>query len=88
MIAVRLQHKEGESFSSFRNHLMGLPEILNIFHTAGREDFLVHVAVRDSEHLRQLAMTHFLARKEVEHLETALIFEHLKKNTLPIYKKE
>ena len=41
---------------------------------AGGNDFLVHVAVGDSQRLRDFALDAFTTRKEVAHIETNLIF--------------
>lgn len=47
-----------------------------IYHLTGANDYLVHVAVRDSEHLREFVLAGFSTRPEVAHLETSLIFSH------------
>lgn len=86
MISVRLNHSL-QAFHSFRAHALSMPEVVSFFHLGGENDFLVHVAVRDAEHLRQLALTGFTERHEVARIETALIFEHLPK-ALPIYVEE
>lgn len=51
----------------------------------GRTDFLVHVAVRDADHQRSLDMDAFTSRPEVFHIETSLIFEHVRSDGLPLY---
>ena len=57
-----------------------LPEVRGAFHLAGANDYLVHVAVRDAEHLREFALSAFATRPEVAHMETSLIFSH-RRNT-------
>ena len=56
-----------------------------VYHMAGVNDFLLHVAVRDADHLRDLALTAFTTRPEVAHIETALIFEHVGARPIPCY---
>ena len=56
--------------------MLDLPEVQGLWHVSGQHDFLVQVAVRDSSHLRDLAVDQFTARPEVVQLETSLIFEH------------
>lgn len=81
MVAVRLvRHGRGE-YEAFRRHALSLPEARAVFHVAGATDFLVHVAVRDSDHLRELILAAFTARPEVAHVETSLIFEHARNTT-------
>jgi DNA-binding Lrp family transcriptional regulator len=84
MIAVRLRRHSREVVTSFREYVLALTEVRAVYHVAGADDFLVHVAVRDADHLRDLAMDAFTTRREVSHIETRLIFEHLPIRRLPI----
>jgi DNA-binding Lrp family transcriptional regulator len=84
MITVRLRRHARRDVVAFRAHLLGLPEVLAIFHVGGSYDFVVHVAVRDSNHLRDLAMDSFTARPEVGQMETHFIFEYTRSLTLPV----
>ncbi len=83
MIAVRLRRHTAGEVDGFRQHAAGMPEVLSVSHVTGANDFLVHVVVRDADHLRDLAVVGFTTLPEVEHIETALIFEHLGKRSLP-----
>ena len=85
MIGVRLKRHTREAVESFRAHALGIEEVTAVYHVTGDKDFLVQVAVRDAEHLRDLALEAFTTRREVANLETSLIFESITKNTLPIY---
>jgi DNA-binding Lrp family transcriptional regulator len=58
--------------------------VLALFHVGGSYDFVVHVVVQDSNHLRDLAMDAFTARPEVGQMETHIIFEYARSPTLPI----
>jgi len=84
MIAVRLRRHSREEVTSFREYVLGLTEVREIYHVAGADDYLVHVVVRDADHLRDLAMDAFTTRREVAHIETRLIFEHVPIRRLPI----
>lgn len=83
MIAVRLIRHFKPDVDAFRRHALGLPEVVQLYHVAGPIDFLVHVWAKNSDHLRELAMTAFTSRKEVSHIETELIFEHIRSAELP-----
>lgn len=85
MIGVRLKRHTREAVESFRAHALGIQEVIAVYHVTGDKDFLVQVAVRDAEHLRDLALEAFTTRREVANLETSLIFESATKNALPIY---
>ncbi|GAB3386891.1 Lrp/AsnC family transcriptional regulator [Lysobacter fragariae] len=85
MISVRLARHSRELVDSFHEHLLRLPEVLAFYHVAGADDFLVHVGVRGSDHLRDFALTAFTERAEVSHIETRLIFEFRRNPELPVY---
>lgn len=78
MMAVRLRQHTREQFEAFRQHALTLPEVVAVYHMAGENDFLLHVLARDAQHLRDLAIDRFITRDEVGHIETWLMFEHLR----------
>lgn len=88
LISVRLKRHYKPDVEAFRRHALELPEVVRFYHVAGPIDFLVHVWAKDSEHLRDLAMTAFTARREVSHIETELIFEHISCQELPAFLDE
>lgn len=85
MVVIRLTRHSRELVEAFRAHALSVPEVATLYHLGGANDFLLHVVVRDAEHLRELALTAFTERPEVAHIETALIFEHVAKARLPVY---
>jgi len=85
LIAVRLRQHSRNFVETFRTHVLSLHEVISLFHVAGANDFLVHVAVRDADHLRDLALDAFTSREEVAHLETSLVFEHARAPAMPLY---
>jgi DNA-binding Lrp family transcriptional regulator len=85
MIAIRLTRHSRELLETFHQHLMTLPEVMAFYHVAGADDYLVHVGVRDSNHLRDFALSAFTERPEVAHIETHLIFEFRRNPELPVY---
>ncbi len=78
MMAIRLRQHTREQFEAFRQHALSLPEVVAVYHMAGENDFLLHVLARDAQHLRDLAIDRFISRDEVGHIETWLMFEHLR----------
>jgi len=86
LIAVQLRQHSRDQVKAFWKHVMGLPEVLAVFHVAGTHDFQVHVAVRDAHHLRDLAQDAFTTRREVSHIQTSLIFEWAKGHVMPNYR--
>ena len=85
MIAVRLIRHFKPDVDAFRQHALSLPEVVQLYHVAGPIDFLIHVWARNPDHLRHLAMTAFTSREEVSHIETELIFEHIRSADVPAF---
>jgi len=83
LVFVRLARHARKPVGSFRRHCLDLAETLAVYHVAGQYDFIVHVAVRDADHLRDLTLDAFTTRAEVAQLETHLIFEHARRTLLP-----
>jgi DNA-binding Lrp family transcriptional regulator len=84
LVFVTLARHARQQVKSFRQHALSLAEAIAVYHVAGQHDFLVHVGVRDANHLRDLAMDAFTSRTEVARIETHLIFEHVPKPALPV----
>lgn len=83
LVSVRLKQHSRKHVKDFRSHALSLKEVLAVYHLSGAQDFLVHVAVRDSAHLRDLALDAFTARPEVAQIETSLLFDYTVKAGLP-----
>jgi DNA-binding Lrp family transcriptional regulator len=84
LVFVRLARHARRQVKAFRQHALSLPESIALYHVAGQHDFIVHVGVRDANHLRDLAMDAFTSRPEVARIETHLIFEHMPAPALPV----
>ena len=85
MIAVQLGRHSRDIVDRFYSHVVSLSSVVAVYHIAGRFDFLVHVAVKDANHLRDLALDSFTTRSEVEHIETSLIFQFEPQGGVPDY---
>ncbi len=77
LIAIRLVKHDRSEIDAFRAQVPHLPGVLGVFHMAGAEDYLLHVAARDAEELRQFVLDHLTGHPAVAHTETNLIFEHV-----------
>jgi len=88
MVSVRLQQHSRDMVTAFQQHVLRLPEVVAAYHVSGEDDFLIHLAVRDSDHLREIILDAFTALPEVAHVETTLIFDHVRAAALPNYRAE
>jgi len=85
MIQIRLRQHTHDNVEGFRDYLLSLPEVLSLCYLAGPPDFVIQVGVRDTNHLRELILDSITARNEVEHVDTAIIFEHAQRWVIPNY---
>ena len=83
MLAVRLRRHARTMVRGFRAHVLALPEVVAAYNVAGSEDFLVHVVVRDTEHLYDLELDAFAGRHEVDRIQSMLIFDAVRRPVLP-----
>jgi DNA-binding Lrp family transcriptional regulator len=77
MVAVRLQAGARGHLRSFVAGMARLPEVLNVFFLAGKDDFLLHVAAASTQALRNF-VEDLSASGDVAYTETSLIFEHVR----------
>ena len=61
----------------------GYHAAVNVFHMTGDTDFLVQVAVRDSNHLQELTTDTFTVWPEVGRIRTAVAFSYKQRHRLP-----
>jgi len=85
MVSVQLSSHSRSVVETFREDVRNRPEVVALYHLGGRTDFLLHVAVRDPEHLRDLILSAFTEREAVQQVETALVFEREEMDEWPIY---
>lgn len=76
LITIRLQAHARGGLRRFQRELESLPATRRVYFLAGDRDFLLHVAVRDAQALRELVADTISVREEVAGTTTSLIFEH------------
>ena len=76
LISIRLVSIVREDVERFRQEAPFWPGVLGLFHMAGVDDFLLHVAARDAAELRDFVLEHLAGHEAVAHTETNLIFDH------------
>jgi len=87
MYFIELAKHSRDMVEAFQLAMVALPEVRSIYLVAGQYDFLMHVAVRDAQHLRDLALDRITIRPEVTRIETVLIFSHERSFVLPGYRE-
>jgi DNA-binding Lrp family transcriptional regulator len=67
---------------TFKDSAKALPEVLSVFVLAGGDDFLLHVAVQDLDHLHAFLLDRLSKRREIAGFRTSVIFQQVH-NTVP-----
>lgn len=83
LVSVQLAQHGDQGITAFRDRLLAIPEVLELYQVGGSQDLILRVAVRDTDHLRVVVLDQIASRPEVRHLETSLIFEHRRAPSLP-----
>lgn len=78
MISVTLQSHARGRIRNFIQEMRGKPQVMDVYFLAGADDFILHVAARDTEDLRAFVVENLNADEDVAGTQTSLIFEHLR----------
>lgn len=78
MISVSLQSNARGRIRDFIQQIRRRPQVMNVYFLAGGDDFILHVAARDTEDLRAFVVENLNADADVAGTQTSLIFEHLR----------
>jgi DNA-binding Lrp family transcriptional regulator len=76
LIAVRLVKHARADVDRFREAAPGWPGVRSLFHMAGAEDYLLHVAAASATDLRDFVLRYLASHPAVKRTQTNLIFEH------------
>lgn len=85
MLSITIRVHSDKLFKGFNDYLRQQKEVHALFHTSGAVDILVHVMVRDSDHLRKFVLDRISSRDEVNRCETSLIYEVKRNPITPNY---
>jgi DNA-binding Lrp family transcriptional regulator len=78
MISVSLQSNARGRIRHFIHEIRKLPQVIDVYFLAGADDFILHVAARDTDDLRAFVVENLNADPDVAGTQTSLIFEHLR----------
>ena len=84
LMFIELAKHERAVVDQFLNDTESIPEVRRVFLVAGRYDLVVHVAVRDIDHLKNLAFDRFTNQPAVVRIETSIVFDSRVRYELPL----
>jgi DNA-binding Lrp family transcriptional regulator len=76
LVSVSIRSGARQRIAEFSDELRELPEVLQLFFLGGVEDFIIHLAARDSDHVRDFVMEHLSAHPAVSSTRTSIVFSH------------
>lgn len=80
MVQITLNRHEPGVIDTFEAQVKGVPEVKACYHVTGQYDYILHVVVRDIDHLRELATHTLAALRGLEKQETFLILSTIKED--------
>lgn len=81
MVMVTLDRHQESPIDDFEQGVRDIPEVRSCYHLTGRYDYILHVAVRDIDHLGELVRHTLAGIGCVEKQETFLILSTIKPDT-------
>ena len=78
MVSVSLQSGARGKIGQFVEQIRRRPPVIDVYFLAGADDFIIHVAARDTNDLRSFVVDNLNADSDVAGTQTSLIFEHLR----------
>lgn len=79
LISVTLRAGARSHLADFMKEMRNLPEVIQVFFLGGSEDFIVHLAVRDNDHVREFVLENLSNNATVASTRTNMVFEHFHK---------
>lgn len=82
LISVSLRAGARSHLADFMKEMRSLPEVIQVFFLGGSEDFIVHLAVRDNDHVREFVLENLSSNNTVASTRTNMVFEHFDKGPI------
>ena len=77
LISVSIKSGARQTIAKFSDEMRSRPEVVELFFLGGAEDFVIHVATRDTNHLREFVVANLSAHPSVASTRTSIVFEHV-----------
>jgi DNA-binding Lrp family transcriptional regulator len=82
VISVTLRAGARSNLAAFMQTMKEHPQVIQVFFLGGAEDFLVHVAVRNSAEVREFVLEQLSNNASVANTRTNIVFEHSHKGPI------
>jgi DNA-binding Lrp family transcriptional regulator len=79
LISVTLRAGARANLATFMKQMQEHPQVIQVFFLGGSEDFIVHVAVPDSDAVREFVLDQLSNNASVANTRTNIVFDHFHK---------
>lgn len=88
LVTVQLERHTRSAVTRFEKTAIALPQVVTLYHTTGRNDYVAHAVAQDMDHLRDFTLDAITSLPEVARVETSLVFRAINKSAWPDLTKE
>jgi len=81
---IKLAKYERAVIERFMNDMASIPEVRSVFLVNGRYDVILHLTVRDVDHLRNLGLDRITSQPVVVNIETSIVYDSRSRYEFPI----
>lgn len=82
ILEIKLNKQHRSIIEDFTEKASQLPGVLQLFHMAGNNDFILHVAVKDSDELRGFILDRLSTLDYIQSTQTTLVLHNEKVNNI------
>lgn len=82
LIAVQVRPLQRSVIDEFKETVSQLPEVVTVFVIAGGDDFVLHVAAQNLDHLHAFLLDRLSKRREIVGFRTSVIYQRVHKTVL------
>lgn len=83
LVSVQLERHTRAAVVRFEEKAIALPQVVALYHTTGRNDYIAHAVAQDMEHLRDFTLDAITSLPDVGRVETSLVFRATHKPVWP-----
>lgn len=83
VITVQLSSHSRTVVDQFTQNMVNTPHVLQVLHLTGRADFMLTVAIRDGEELKDFILDHVTVHTSVSSTETHIVFSMHRGSWIP-----
>lgn len=77
LVAAQIRPLHRDVIDAFQGAVSQMPEVLSVFVVAGSDDFLIHVAVQNLDHLHAFLVDRLSKRREIVGFRSSVIYQHV-----------